>query len=125
MFMKYLLYASYDIVHAEKMTSANESLNKKNGTHCIIESTFKKKNQLFLFVHVCIHACVSGKVCLFELRGDVSIVIVFNALKYDTHTVQIHNNRPTDATNTESTCRTAFTSRNSIFTSSQEGLCGL
>lgn len=55
-------------------------------------------------MHACIHACVSGKVCLFELRGDVSIVIVFNALKYNTHTVQIHNNRPTEATNTESTC---------------------
>lgn len=31
MFMKYLLYASYDLVHAEKndIGPANESLNKK------------------------------------------------------------------------------------------------
>lgn len=53
-------------------------------------------------MHVCIHACVSGKVCLFELRRDVSIFIVFNALKYNIHTVKIHNH-PTEATNIEST----------------------
>lgn len=80
-----------------------ECVHSQIRTHCIAESSFKKKNQLFLFVHVCIHACVSGKVCLFELRGDVSIFIVFNALKYNTHTVQIHNNHPTEAINIEST----------------------